>query len=190
MIQRNKILFSGHLAAIEYKLTPLDPYTAVYFAVWPHVGDRMCCCVNFEANYVNLELKLLLAGRLADQVTMGVYGYASSCTPRCACLLPLSAQTPLHSALCFRDYCQHFVQMALTKCFFLGWMKDREDPGEHANFWSISHRLFSPSSSGTSCHVMSSRRGAGFQFLMDFIITEVHTKRYRAENDSCLTVSL
>ncbi len=35
--------------------------------------------------------------------------------------------------------------------------------------------------------VMSSRRRAGFQFLMDFTITEVHINSHRAENDSCLT---
>ncbi len=33
--------------------------------------------------------------------------------------------------------------------------------------------------------VMSSRRGAGFQFLMDFTVTEVNG--HRAENDSCPT---
>ncbi len=34
---------------------------------------------------------------------------------------------------------------------------------------------------------MSSSCDAGFQFLMDFTITEVNTNRHRAENDSCLT---
>ncbi len=35
--------------------------------------------------------------------------------------------------------------------------------------------------------VMSSRRGSGFQFMMDFTITEVISEGHRAENDSCLT---
>ncbi len=39
-------------------------------------------------------------------------GMPALCTQHCACFLPSSAQIPLCSALCFMDYCQHFVQMA------------------------------------------------------------------------------
>ncbi len=47
-------------------------------------------------------------------------GMPAPCTQRCACPLPCSAQTPLHSALCFRDYCQHFVQDGSSEVFFSG----------------------------------------------------------------------
>ncbi len=34
---------------------------------------------------------------------------------------------------------------------------------------------------------MSSMRSTGFQYVMDFTITEINTNEQRAENDSCLT---
>ncbi len=50
-------------------------------------------------------------------------------------------------------------------------------------FVFILHLCFH-SSSGLSCH---SGVAPGFQFLIDFTITEVNTSGHRAENDSCLT---
>ncbi len=47
-----------------------------------------------------------------------LYGHASLGTQRCACPLPDSTQTLLHSALCFKDYCQHFVRDGVNKEFF------------------------------------------------------------------------
>ncbi len=38
--------------------------------------------------------------------------------------LPCSAQTPLRSALCFKDYCQHLVQVAPIKCCCFFWVNE------------------------------------------------------------------
>ncbi len=45
-------------------------------------------------------------------------GMPAPCTQRCACPLPCSAQTQLHSALCSTDYSILF-RTAPMKCFLL-----------------------------------------------------------------------
>ncbi len=81
-------------------------------------GSEPCRLFQLALHDVFYSVFLTLFSSDVNACWTFLYGHTSTCTQRCACPLPHSAQTLLHSALCFMDYCQHFVQYGSNKVFF------------------------------------------------------------------------
>ncbi len=118
---------------LQYRIVMLNDIKASHNEIHAFGSEPWHAVSVGSACYVSGGLfKILLYWRqcMPDFPVWACLGMPASCTKSCARPLLWSAQTLLCSALCFTDYCQHFVRYESNKMFWffwgvgVGWIKE------------------------------------------------------------------
>ncbi len=134
-------IIGWYVLVSAYMFSVMCRYLKESYYAFPSFLTYKCCYVRYSCStmlrrhvmkYMHLELSsahCIVTNCVVTLISMCAglpyMGMPALCTQSCACCLPPSAQTPLHSALCLRDY-STLVEMAPIKCFcfFFRWLKE------------------------------------------------------------------
>ncbi len=111
-------IFSDLLMLLQCCILVLNKATVSYNEVHTF-GSEPCRLFQLALHAVFQEVFLFLhsAVTLTNECWTALCGMPALCTQPCACCLLCSSQIQLCAALCFRDYCQHFVWFGSKKVF-------------------------------------------------------------------------
>ncbi len=96
----------------------LQRWTAKQPHIMRYAFEREAVSVGSALCVLQIFLFLYFFSETLMCAELPYMGMPVLCTKCCVCPLPRSAQTLLHSALCYMDYCQHFVRDGSNKVFF------------------------------------------------------------------------